>query len=291
VVAPDWEQRISDAMRLVHDAGLYRPIEPSGAFAPLALRSIETQLEHLLDAVPLDELRPPGDDFDERASVLHLEKLNDSLAALLLDLELARKHPTSLRLIASPTLVHFVVSILADEIARQANDEAGFTSPVSLRPHTDLPTAHRLALEPVEGRPVAPCWRVDIGALLPVPPGQVPIEDLLRFREAHDEERRAMMRAIDDLIMGFAHGQHPEDVFERVRYELVDAATTLRAAARSRKWGGWRKQSIAAIVAGAAFYGQEAVTSTHDAVAAATLALFGSVAVNIATDSTRRDLP
>lgn len=292
VVAPEWQERISDPMREVYDAGLYRPIAPYGAFEPLEVVSIEAELAHALDTVPLDDLLPPGDEFDERASVLHLDKLDDSLAEMLRRRQLVREVPSMpWRLIASPTLVHLVVSILADEIARQANDRVGFTSPTSLRPHTDLPLAHRLALAPVEGRPAAPCWRVDIGALLPVPTGQVAIGELLRFREAHDEERRVMMRAIDDLMMGLAHGQHPQDVFDRVGRELADAAAALHAAARSSKWDGWRRRSIAAIVAGTALYADDRVTSIPNALAAAALTLFGSVAVNIATDSTRGDLP
>jgi hypothetical protein len=292
VVASGWQERISDLMREVYDAGLYRPVEPEREFEPLEVVSIEAQLDHALDTIPINELLPPGDGFDARSSVLHLGKLNDSLADLLRGLGLAREVPSMPgRLIASPTLVHLVVSMLAEEIAQQANDRAGFTSPTSLRPHTDLQLAHRLALEPAVGRPTAPCWRVDIGALLPIPTGDVAISELLRFREAHDEERRVMMGAIDDLMMGLGQGQHPQDVFHRVEHELADATAALHAAARSTKWGRWGKRSIAAVVAAAGFYEYDRITSTRDAVAAAALTLFSSVAVNIATDSTRAAIP
>lgn len=292
VVAGGWRERISDPMRAVQDAGLYRPITPDSEYPPLRLNAIEAQLEHAIYTVPLDRLMPPGDDFDERISVLHLDKLHGSVVETLRGLGLVREIPSMpSRLIASPTLVHLVVSLLADDIARQANDEFGLTSPVSLRPHTDVRAAHQIALAPVQSRPSMPCWRIDISGLLPVPTGPVEIGELLRFREAHDAERRVMMRAIDDLMMGLAYGQHPQDVLERVGAELTDAATALRDAARSSKWR-WRRRSIAALlVAEAALYGQSLITASPDGFAAATLSLFGSVAVNIATDSTRGDLP
>lgn len=291
VVAPGWETRISKAMLTVHDAGLYRPILPYYEFRPLELRSVKAQLEQALDAVPLDDLLPPGDEFDERASVLHLEKLDESLADLLRERRLVREVPSMpWRLIASPTLVHLTVSILADEIARQANDRDGLLSSTSLRPHTDQPLAHRLALAPVEGRPAAACWRVDIGSLLPVPTGQVDIGELLRFRNDHDEERRVMMRSIDDLMTGLAQGQHPQDVLARIKAELDEATTALHAAARA-KWRGWGQRSIAAIVAGTGFDIGDHLGAHPNTLAAATLALATGAAVNIVTDSIRSDLP
>jgi hypothetical protein len=296
VVASEWEDRISDPMREVYDAGLYRPIAPYSAFEPLPAVSIEAELEHVLETVPIDDLMPPGDEFDERYSVLHLDKLDDSLADLLRSLGLVREIPSMpWRLIASPTLVHLVVSILADQIARQANDRLGFTAPTSLRPHTDVPLAHRLALKPVEGRPTASCWNVDIGALLPVPTNPVPIGQLVRFRASHDEERQAMMHAIDDLLMGLSQGQHPHDVFDRVKRELADATAALHAAARSANW--WaaldKKRSIKALVtAGTAYLGGDLLTSSATgALATAALTVVGSVAINIATDSTRSEVP
>ncbi|WP_091193656.1 DUF6236 family protein [Micromonospora narathiwatensis] len=286
VVASGWQNRVNDRMREVHDAGLYRPIEPYEDFEPIEIGAIEAELNHALDSMPLDDLMPPSSNIDERTNILHLEKIHGSVADELRRHRLVREVPGApWRLIGSPALVHVVVSVVAEQIARQANERVGFTSEIGLRPHTDMSIAHRLGLEPISGQMATPGWRVDIGQLLPVPAGDVMLSDLLRFRKDYDHERRRMMRAIDDLLMQLSHGQHPADVFRSVKQELAEATEELHAAAGAR-WKVWSRRAIGVTVATGGAYVGGAASGTSGAITAG-LAVLSGVMINVATDTIR----
>ncbi|MGX4657842.1 DUF6236 family protein [Micromonospora sp. SCSIO 07396] len=284
VVAPEWEQRLSPAMRELLATDLYRPIEPSAAYEPVRLELIEPELDFALARIPLDDLIPPRNAPDTQT--LHVEKLHKSLVRRLLSHELVYPHPASpSRLVGSPALMHLVVSIVANQIAADRNARFGGQGPHGLHPHTDVPSAHRVGVDPMPGQRSTACWKVDIGGLLPVPPGDVSIVDLVAFRERYADERARLMFAVQDLLHTL-RDRHPDEAFLRVKHEIEEAVRDLHEAARARRLT-LLKQSLAVTVATTAVAVAAGLPET--APSASVLTVLGSIAVNVATNQIRHD--
>ncbi|WP_435122931.1 hypothetical protein [Micromonospora tulbaghiae] len=286
VVAPGWEARLTDRMKAVQDAGLYRPLEADQAFDPFELHKIQGELGRALKQVPHDELIPPTQPPNGEFSTLHVGKLHKSVVNELQRQKLVYPHPdSSSRLVAAPALLNIVVSLIAERIAADNNARSGCAGPHGLRPHTDIRTAHRFNAEPTPGHDVTACWKVDLGPLLPVPREDVMISDLVHFRTKYDAERRRLMLAVDELLHQLKQaGRHPQDAYRLVERELADATTELKAAARSTRWN-WFTRPVAAFVAVAAGSGALA----HPNLGAPLTALSGA-AINIATTQLRRSV-
>ncbi|MFG2067744.1 DUF6236 family protein [Micromonospora tulbaghiae] len=286
VVAPGWRQRMRPAMRELLATDLYRPIEPYDAYEPVPLAVIEPELDFALAQIPLDDLIPPHNAPDEHARTLHVDKLHPSVVRSLLRRELVYRHPGSpSRLVGSTALMHLVVSIVADQIAANRNARFGGQGPLGLHPHTDVPSAHRLGADPIPGRETVAGWKVDIGALFPVPQGDISIGDLVAFREKYADERVRLMVTVQDLLHSL-RDLHPDDVFLRVKHEIEEAVCDLHRAARARKLT-LVKQSVAVTVATAT--AAVAVGLPEAALPASVLTVLGGIAVNVATNQTRYD--
>lgn len=286
VVAPGWRQRMSRAMRELLATDLYRPIEPYDAYEPVALAAIEPEVDFALAQVPLDDLIPPHNAPDGHVRTLHVDKLHHSVVQKLLRRELVYRHPASpTRLVGSPALMHLVVSIIADQIAANRNARFGGQGPLGLHPHTDVPSAHRLGADPIPGQENVAGWKVDIGAVFPVPQGDIIISDLVAFRERYADERLRLMVTVQDLLHSLRN-LHPDDAFLRVKYEIEEAVRDLQAAARARKLT-LVKQSVAVTVATTAV--AVAVGLPETALPASVLTVLGNIAVNVATNQTRYD--
>lgn len=285
VVAPGWEDRLTTRMREVQDAGLYRPLEANVAFGPYELSEIERELEHALTQVAGDDLLPPAEPPVGEYGTLHVDKLHESVVDELLRRRLVYPHPGSpSRLVAAPALLDIVVSLIAGRIAADHNSRSGCTGREGLRPHTDYDVAHRLGTEPTSGYDVTACWQVDVGALFPVPRTDVRTKDLVHFRTNYDAERQRLMLAIDELLHHLKQaGRHPQDAFRLLERELTNALADLRAAARARNLSMVTRPLAVTVALGAAGFG--AVAQQEFAVP---LAVFSSLAVNLATGQTRR---
>jgi len=288
VVAPGWEDRMTDHMRRVQDGELYRPVEPAARMDIIELGSIERELANALDNIPLDDLAPPGPNemLEEREHTLHAEKLHQTITDELVRRGLVRETSGApWRLIASPKILNIVVSVVANVIARTENNAAGCSGSSGLRPHTDVPSAHRLGTDPIAGEPASWCWNVDLSSLLSVPQEDVSLADLISFRTSYDDERRRMMDAIDDLLHELSLlDRHPADAIRRVEREIADAIDDHRKAAKSKR--------IALAVRPAATV--VAVTATSMAsgappALAASLGVLSGLGVNIATASIRHE--
>ncbi|MDW3850747.1 hypothetical protein NMK34_29465 [Micromonospora sp. BRA006-A] len=286
VVAPGWEARLTDRMKAVQDAGLYRPLEADQAFGPFELHEVQGELSHALKQVPHDDLIPPAEPPDGEFSTLHVGKLHKSVANELRRQDLVYPHPGNpSRLVAAPALLNIVVSLIAGRIAADNNARSGCTGPRGLRPHTDIRTAHRFNTEPTSGYDVTACWEVDLGPLLPVPRDDVMISDLVHFRTKYDAERRRLMLAVDELLHQLKQaGRHPQDAYRLVEREITEATAELKAAARGTRWG-WVTRPVAAFVALAA--GSGAVTEPG---LEAPLTALSGAAINIATTQLRRSV-
>ncbi|WP_157739984.1 DUF6236 family protein [Micromonospora narathiwatensis] len=204
----------------------------------------------------------------------------------LLRRELVYQHPDSPnRLVGSPALMHLVVSIIADQIAANRNARFGGQGPLGLHPHTDVPSAHRMGADPIPGRENVAGWKVDIGALFPVPQGDISIGDLVAFRERYTDERVRLMVTVQDLLHSLRN-LHPNDAFLRVKHEIEEAVRDLQGAARARKLT-LVKQSVAVTVATTAVAVAAGLPET--ALPASALTVLGNIAVNVATNQTRYD--
>lgn len=284
VVAPGWRQRMSPVMRELLATDLYSPIEPYDAYEPVPLNDIEPQLEFALAEIPLDDLIPPRNAPDGHAQTLHVDKLHRSVVQALLHRQLVYRHRDSpRRLVGSPALMQLVVSIVAGQIAADRNARFGGHGPRGLHPYTDLPSAHRLGADPIPGLRSIASWEVDIGALFPVPEDDVMIGDLVAFRERYADERVRLMVAVQDLLHSL-RDLHPDDAFQRVKYEIDQAVRDLGQAARAQKLK-LVKQSVAVTVATTAVAVAAGLPET--ALPASVLTVLGNIAVNVATNTTR----
>jgi hypothetical protein len=280
---------MSGGLREVHEATLYRPIEPYESFTPVELAEIEHELESAISGAPLDDLLPPSGEVDDRRNVLHIEKLDETVVRELKRRRLVREERNAPgRLIGSPTLVHIVISIIAARIAAEANDRYGYTAALGLRPHTDNAVAHRAGVGVLPSVRRVRAWQVDIGNLLPVPAGEVMIADLLQYRFDNEPARRDLMQAIDELLMGLSsEPQHPADVYRAVERRLADASAAFHGAARS-KWKHWVSRTVSVGIAIGTTTGGEALGLP--VLVEAALAVTGAALVNIATGPMRSDL-
>jgi len=288
VVPPDYEGLLDEPMRWVSDAGLYRPIEAQRVYKPASLDNLGPELEHALRDLPLDDLLPPDPaTADPSSTEMYTHKLHRGVVADLAQRGLARINPGPREtLTASPYLLMILLSITARRVADQANGTRGWTSPRSLRPYTDIDVAFQAAHDPLAPRDTIPSWQVEIGRLLPVPTDEVMARDVLAFRRRYDDERRRLVRAIDDLLAELSQRyDHPEDIARQVEQELADAVSDLNAAARASRLT-WLTRSVAVCVG---------LVGTAEAVPhlppqlAIPLVLAGGVATNLVTSRIRHD--
>ena len=263
---------------------LYSPIEPNDAYEPVPLNDIGPQIDFALAQIALDDLIPPRNAPDGHAQTLHVDKLHPTVVQELLRRDLVYRHPSSPhRLVGSPALMHLVVSIVADQIAADRNARYGGQGPRGLHPYTDVPSAHRLGADPIPGQRSMPSWKVDIGALFPVPHGDVLLGDLVAFRQKYEDERGRLMVTVQDLLHSL-RDLHPDDAFLRVKHDIEEAARDLQQAARARKLKLF-KQSVAVTVATTAVAFAAGLPET--ALPVSVLTVLGNIAVNVATDQTR----
>jgi hypothetical protein len=278
-------------MRDLQEVGLYRPLDPSLGHGSIELAAIERELAQALAQIPLEDLMPPGpqQNLDDQSNTLHADKLDPAIARDLIRRGLVRETPAApWRLIASPTLLNIVVSIIANSIARGANVESGCTGRMGLRPHTDVPNAHRLGVLPIAGHDVTGCWQVDLSPLLPVPRDDVMVTDVLDFRRRYDDERSRMMTAIDDLLHGLSQVQrHPQDAFGKVKREMAQAVDDLHRAARASKIA-WVVRPLTVAVAVAAD-ASASFMSPEAGIPLSVASTIGAIMVNVATNQIRHE--
>ena len=284
VVAPGWQGRMSPAMRELLDNGLYRPIAPYDPDEPVPLAEIDVELDFALAQIPLDDLIPPRVAPHDHARTLFTEKLYPSVVEKLLSGGFAYRHPDSPnRLVASPALLHLVVSIVAHQIATDHNARFGGQGPRGLHPYTDSLSAHRVGIDPIPGQDSVAAWKIDIGALLPVPQGEISVRDLIAFREKYAAERVELMFAVQALLHSL-RDLHPEDAARRASHDIEKALQDLQKAAQARRLALVTK-SVAVTVATGSLALVAGMPDT--ALPATMMTVLSGLAVNIATSQSR----
>jgi len=249
IVPADEVVEFSDDVRTLHDAGLYRPITETPR---LELDEVAPVLRQLWSQVPREDLLPPADTARDRRTRIIATKLTPELRAFLIAHGLARPGPDDGELVVSPTTQELVIGLAAPAYATLVG---------SLHPHTDQATAFRAATQPYTGevelstRPrrgtdsVEACWLVTLDNLLPVPAPEVPLDDVLAFRQRHEAERLRLVRGVTRLVRELrAHDDRPGDVLRAVEHELTAALDEFRRAARASRMT-WLYRSLAVAIA------------------------------------------
>lgn len=291
-VVPDTsELRLSDSMRELADRGFYQPIEGTTIFSEDSGNNFY-MLDQLAKELPLDDIIPPTKDSALESRTIYAAKLGDDLAnqlvrrglATLVQNDRARRWDSAKKLIVTPQLQTALMSIAIRQYVRRMNSWAGDFQNISLSPFTDEPFAFKNAHYPPAERLEHPQLRVEIGALLPSPRESVVIEELLRFREKYDDERRRLMFALELLLCGLSeHFTHPEDIIRAMKSEIETALKDFQEAAKSRKVTLVAKSLAAMIAIGSA------AAASHLPDDAWVLGVIGGMAINVSTQTVRSE--
>jgi hypothetical protein len=288
VVPPPGELRLTNSMCELYDRGFYRPIEGVEIFSrhPHANFNLLTKLSM---SMPIEDMLPSIEDSSLDSRRMYADKLGHKLAEELIRRGLAtivksEEDHYERDLIVTPRLQTALMSIAVHEYAMHVNFNRGELQTASISPFTDEPFAFTNAHHVVDDR-----WRdseihlrIEIGRLLPSPRENVMIDDLFRFREKYDDERRRLMLAVALLLSGLSeHFAHPQDVFRAMQKEIESALEDLRAAAKSRKISLVSKSLAALVALGTA----DAATRLPEK--AWVLGVIGGVAINVATQQVR----
>ena len=91
------------------------------------------------------------------------------------------------------------------------------------------------------------CWLVQVGRLLPVPAGDVPIDEVFRFRMESAEQRDNLTRAVRALIGQLQREYGEPHVPLELRHALTNAVAENADARRRRKWS-WASISASVVV-------------------------------------------
>jgi hypothetical protein len=287
----------------VNAAGLYEPINLGDErFSATLAQAFFVDLQSL----PVEDLLPPPDevgpdvinnDFEipDHAYYYNL-RFPTELSERLIELGLAR--PKGEKVWVSPALRLLLFSVAAKYVVslRDLESENSTPSPLAsgrsvfsytayesaFRVGYRSPAPHQRASYLYRYEDYVPCWQVEIGSLLPCPSPGTPIEDLIRFRLRHEDERRRLVRAVGKLQYELSErNENPRDVFEELRDELREALSDLYHAAQAAKLT-MVKRAVYTFIAIAS--GAGATTGPlHDI--SYVLGVLGGIAVNLATSS------
>ena len=225
--------------------------------------------------------------------MLYADKLGHNLAKELIRRGLAtvvksEEDDYERELIVTPRLQTALMSVAVNEYARDVNLRNGELQEISISPFTDEPFAFTNAHNVLDHdrnkgwRDTENRLHIEIGGLLPSPHENVMIDDLFKFREKYDDERRRLMLALALLLSGLSeHFAHPQDVFRAMQKEIESALEDMRAAAKSRKIGLVSKSLAVLLALGAGD------AATHLPEKAWILGVIGGVAINVATQEVR----
>jgi hypothetical protein len=125
----------------------------------------------------------------------------------------------------SPVLLSRLMVVLAKHLAAAAR---------GVIPFTDSPSANQVAFAPL-GPDLRHrrCWQLQIGHLLPVPAPEVPLAKVLEFRDAYDDERQELARAVRKLLLSMSEPGDEADP-AAVQQQIEKAVQRLERAGHSR---------------------------------------------------------
>ena len=279
-----WEgDYLQPLLRKLHDTPLYEALDADKL--KLSARphydAMLRDLEAIVGEIPGEDLEPePG---PLRASNrLYYGKLPLSFQEDLIAIGAA--HPAGPAMQVNPRLLLAILAVAAKHLAQA---HAGDT--VTYMPHTDQPKTHRITFGPLAGAGDAHrCWQVEVGAVLPVPAPDAPLEKVLRFRDNYEDERTRLRMALHRLFKELEGIGGPHDLQAAIKLEIADAVRNMEAALTGRKLA-WIKRGLCALVG----FGAAAAVPAVDAIPKVgaelgpLLYVTSAITVNLATSATR----
>ena len=220
-ISPEAGYQFSHDLLVLRDRGLYRPSHPDD-LPPRARTDLMSDLRQVVEELPGEDLvsvpGPLGPD-----NRLYWGKLPYEVEDALV--EIGALVPQEGMLRASPVLLSRLMVVLAKHLAAAAR---------GVIPFTNLPSANQVAFAPL-GPDLRHrrCWQLQIGHLLPVPAHDVPLTKMLEFRDAYDDERQELARAVRKLLL-YMSGPGDEADPAAVQQQIEKAVQRLKRAGHGR---------------------------------------------------------
>lgn len=278
------EYILASDLALMRDEGLYTGVEWESAFRTNrdVMDSLAATLRGIIEDGGVERFPIPQE--LTQYTRLWSGKLPHFIELELVDrgvLARDRSQPGALR--GDQHLLLAVLTIMSDLASVELMRRTGH----HIVPTTDSNFAHHCTTAPISTAPVTTSWMVDVGALLPVPARDTPIEHVLDFRRRYGDERMRCMRAVRTLQTRLrSEVTDPRQLVSEMRSELEEAVSDMRAATRASSLDRWVKKPIWATVAlGAAFMESAALISAPVSVALGTVV--GGAAITFATSQAR----
>jgi Family of unknown function (DUF6236) len=280
-ITPHGGDHVQPLLRELRDTALYEPFDADSfkLWDPQRHDAMLRELEAVIGEIPGEELEPePGPLHG--GNRLYYGKLPVSFQEDLVAIGAAQ--PAGPAMQVNPRLLLAILAVTAKHLAQAYADEA-----TAYLPHTDWSRAHRIAFGPLtQAGGSQRCWRVELGAALPVPAADTPLQKVLEFRDDYQDERTRLRIALHHLLRELQDIDDPDLARAAVKQEIAEAVSDLAAALRGRKLA-WVKHGLWGLVAlgaaaGAAHLGPEMGWP---------LAVTSNVAINLATSLTRNRVP
>ncbi len=268
-------------LRELHDTPFYKALDADN----LKLRdgprydAMLRELEAIVGEVPGEDLEP-GSGPLRAGNRLYYGKVPLSLQEDLIASGAAQPAGPAMRV--NPRLLLAILAVTAKHLAEAYADDA-----TTYLPHTDRPKAHRIAFGPLaRAGDSRLCWQVEVGAVLPVPASNTPLEKVLKFRDDYETERTRLRMALYRLFKELEGIGGRYDLQAALRQEIADAVRDMEAALTGRKLV-WTKPGLCALVA----FGAAATAPYVDAEMSSLLYVTSGIAINLATSVTRSRVP
>jgi len=244
-----------------------------------------SELEAIVGEIPGEELEPEPGPL-RAGNRLYYGKLPLSFQEDLIAIGAAQPAGSAMRV--NPWLLLVILAVTAKHLAQAYADDA-----TTYLPHTDRPKPHRIAFGPLaRAGDSRRCWQAEVGAVLPVPASNTPLEKVLKFRDDYKDERTRLRVALHRLFKELEGIGDPHDLQATIRQEIAEAVRDMEAALTSQKLV-WIKRGLYALVAFGA-----AATAPHVGAVPEVggemgplLYVTSGIAINLATNVTRSRVP
>lgn len=286
-ITPQEGNYFQPLLRELHDMSLYRAFEADNLklWDQPRYDAMLRELEAIVGEIPGEDLEPEPGPL-RAGNRLYYGKLPLSLQEELIAIGAAQPAGPAMR--ANPRLLLVILAVAAKHLAQAyANDATTYL------PHTDRPMTHRIAFGPLaRAGDSQRCWQVEVGAVLPVPASDTPLEKVLKFRDDYEDERTRLRIALHRLFKELKGIGSPHDLQAAIRQEIADAVRDMEAALAARKLV-WIKRGVYALVA----FGAAAAAPYVGAVPqvgvgmSSLLYVTSGIAINLATSMARSRVP
>jgi hypothetical protein len=219
----------------------YTPVSVDDALGSDALDALVSELHTVLATVPPHKLRPDRGPISG-GNRLYFGKLPHVIESELRDCGAVVEADGILK--GSPEFLLPMLAITAKHLALASNQHSPDRVTVT---NTDAAEAYGDAYDGRGALEVERCWLVQVGRLLPVPAGDVPIDEVFRFRMESAEQRDNLTRAVRALISQLQREYGEPYVPLELRHALTKAVAEYADARRRRKWS-WASISASVVV-------------------------------------------